>query len=262
MKLPSSILAAVLAGSAVLASANAADMYSPAAGGFKDGLPYAGINWSGFYLGAHVGGVWGTDAVDDTNADWCAPSQTHCSYNNDATGAFGGGQLGYNFQIGHFVFGPEVDLGYMDLSHTQVAPGFTSANSWASVDGGFYLTATGRLGYSFDKALLYAKGGYAYYGGNVSNYSSDVPETLQAGGLGGWTAGGGIEYKIAPSWSVKAEYLHFDFGSATNVFPPNLTGPDAAFCNPNPCPITNSLTADSVKVGVNYFVHPSSAPLK
>jgi outer membrane immunogenic protein len=257
MKLPSGILAAALTGVMTLASANAADLYSgAAAGGYKDGLAYGAANWSGFYLGAHIGGAWATDAVKDTNGDWCPVSGVGCSYNNDATGVFGGGQLGYNYQTGHFVVGPEVDLGYMDLSHTQVAPSYTSADASSTLSGGFYADVTARLGYTFDRTLIYAKGGYAYYGGSLSNFSSDIPGSLGTSGVSGWTAGGGAEYRINPSWSLKAEYQHFDFGSSTNTFPLS------EWCSGESCPFKNGLTVDTVKLGLNYFVNAGYTPLK
>ncbi len=258
MKLPSGILVAALASAVGLSSANAADMYSAPAARYVGGPVYGG-NWTGFYLGGHVGGVWDTNEIKDLNGNWCSPALTGigCSYNNDTSAVFGGGQIGYNYQTGSFVIGPEVDLGYMDLSHTHVAPGFTLSDSWSSIAGGFYATATGRLGYSFDRALVYAKGGYAYYDGKVGTFSSNISATLDARGLSGWTVGGGAEYKFNPSWSLKVEYLHFDFGSSSYTFPvSNYCGP----LRDQQCPYKNSLTADSVKVGVNYFVNTAYMP--
>jgi outer membrane immunogenic protein len=147
--------AAVAAGViSISAQANAADMY---AGGMKDAPVYAPLtSWSGFYIGAHVGGAW--SALNSTDVDGVVVAGR--KWTNDDAGVMGGGQLGYNFQSGAIVFGPEIDLGVMDLSKIQREPGGTREAS--IVDGGFYLDVTGRLGYSFGPALLYAKGGYAY----------------------------------------------------------------------------------------------------
>ncbi len=257
MKLLTGIVAATLTSVVALASANAADMYVPGpAGGYKDGPAYAEVNWSGFYLGANIGGAWATDKVTDVGGDWSGGVPK--SFNNDPSGFFGGGQLGYNFQMGHFVFGPEVDLGYMDLSQKVWEPGAVGDAS-STLGGGFYADVTGRLGYAVDRALVYAKGGYAYYGGSVKNWTADtptIPGSPTTTGVSGWTVGAGLEYKISPAWSVKAEYLHFDFGSITNIAPNDLSDP----CNP--CKYRNELTVDTVKVGVNYFVSPAYLPLK
>ena len=255
MKILSGILGLTLSSVVALASANAADIYRPSEGGYKD-APYAGVNWSGFYFGANVGGAWATDQVRDVNIDWCSglgSSIGPCTYNNNATGVFGGGQLGFNVQRGNIVFGPEVDLGYMDLSHTawQVA-GLSSS----TVSPGFYADVTARLGYAVDRTLVYAKGGYAYYGGSVSNWTDDGPNhSGSTSGLNGWTLGGGLEYKINPSLSLKAEYLHFDFGSVTN------TVEQGGECT-GPCPFGNKLSIDTAKIGVNYFVNSGYEPLK
>jgi len=259
MKLRTGILGLALTSVVALASANAADMYVPGPagpGGYKD-VPYAEVNWSGFYLGAHIGGAWATDKVTDVHDDWGVGG----SFNNDTSGVFGGGQLGYNFQMGHFVFGPEIDLGYMDLDHAVDAPANKGGtNVVSTVQPGFYADVTGRLGYAIDRALVYAKGGYAYYGGGVKNWTSDIPGSTTTTGLSGWTAGAGIEYKINPSWSLKAEYQHFDFGSATNDVPRDPS--DCGIAAGTVCPYKNQLSVDTVKVGVNYFVNSGYVPLK
>lgn len=255
MKILSGILGLALSSVVAIASANAADMYRPSEGGYKD-APYVGVNWSGFYLGANVGGAWGTDKVHDAGSDWCnGGGSGPCTYNNNATGVFGGGQLGFNLQRGNIVFGPEVDLGYMDLSHTawQVA-GLSSS----TVSPGFYADATARLGYAVDRAVVYAKGGYAYYGGSLSNWTDDGPNhNASTSGLNGWTLGGGLEYKINPSLSLKAEYLHFDFGSVTNSVQHGGQCPSAS-----PCPFNDKLSIDTAKIGLNYFVNSRYEPLK
>jgi outer membrane immunogenic protein len=258
MKLLSGILGLTLTSVVALASANAADMYvAPAPGGYKD-VPVPYVSWAGFYLGAHVGGVWGTDKVTDVDGDW-GNFVRGASFNNNTSAVFGGGQLGYNFQRGNFVFGPEVDLGFMDLNHTIGQP-VTPTDATSAVKPGFYADVTGRLGYSVDRALLYAKGGYAYYGGNIDNFSESAAVThLSASGMSGWTVGAGVEYKISPVWSLKAEYQHFDFGSLTNTFSDHSVACGAA---PSLCSYKNELTADSVKVGVNYFVNSAYVPLK
>ena len=69
------------------------------------------------------------------------------------------------------------------------------------------------------------------------------------GGLDGWVVGGGIEYHVGPSWSVKAEYLYFDFNHANR-----MTGLTFNF--------ERDLTVNSFKVGINYHFNNVYAPLK
>ncbi|MBI4723668.1 MAG: porin family protein, partial [Rhodomicrobium sp.] len=172
MKLLSGILGLTLTSVVALASANAADMYgAPAGGGYKDGPAYVGVNWSGLYGGVNVG--YGE----------------HVDY-DDISGGFAGGQIGFNFQRGNLVYGVETDFQFSGIG--------ASYNGWlgsASIDLNYFGTVRGRLGYAFDRALVYATGGFAY--GELeaaaaipllgwSWHGSEV-ET-------GYVLGGGVEY--------------------------------------------------------------------
>jgi outer membrane immunogenic protein len=226
------LLAFALTGVAAIASANAADL-AVKAPVYKAPPMVVYPSWAGFYIGGHIGGAWSSLDVDAFNEDGN-------KFKNDTSGVFGGGTIGYNFQTGNWVYGAEVDLGAMGLSHSTVNP--VDAAIVSKIGSGFYMDATARLGYAFDKTLVYAKGGYAYYGGSIS--VTDIPETggfVKASGFNGWTVGGGIEYKIAPSWSVKAEYQFFDFGT-THLIMPSDTVDNYG----------NRLTIQTVKAGVNY----------
>src|ERR1700722_5456932 len=91
---------------------------------------------------------------------------------------------------------------------------------------GPYADVTGRLGYAFDRFLVYGKGGAAVLGSKGSTTTAIPGFTVDnSNTFAGWTAGGGVEYKFTPSWSLKAEYLHFDFGSETAT----LTGGAGVF---------------------------------
>jgi outer membrane immunogenic protein len=233
------LLAFTLTSVAVLASANAADLNKAPEPYYK--APYYKAppvyypTWAGFYVGAHVGGAWSDVKVTDFD------EFSGTKYTNKASGAIGGGTIGYNFQSGSFVYGAEIDIGVMGLSHFEVEPG--TANNvntiLSKIGSGPYLDATGRFGYAFDKTLIYAKGGYAFYDGSLAVV--DVIEAAtKVSGLNGWTAGGGIEYKFAPAWSVKAEYQFFDFGNRRLVMPSDGDRYDS------------SLAIHTVKAGLNY----------
>ncbi len=215
MKLLSGILAATLTSVVALASANAADMYS-GGGGYKDGPAYVGVNWSGLYVGVNAGYGW------SANSDYLDP-----------TGAFGGGQIGYNFQRGNIVFGLETDF---------QGSGISDSNGVDKSSLDWFGSLRGRVGYAFDRALVYATGGLAY--GQVTNTGWAQTQT-------GWVLGAGLEYKLTPAWSAKVEYQYFDL--------------DAPFSGTGP--LGNIYFGDqtqfsTIRVGVNYFVGGIYEPLK
>jgi outer membrane immunogenic protein len=191
-------LAAVTAGAASAADLPArpapprAPVYAPLA-----------YNWTGFYIGINGGGAW---------ADKCWAFAGLSDGCNKPSGGLAGGQVGFNWQMGQFVFGVEADGDWADLSGTHASllnAGFTDRSK---VDALWAIT--GRLGYAFDAALLYVKGGGAWA-------SDKYDQRLTAGGglavtasetRSGWTIGGGLEWGFAPGWSVGVEYDHYDFG--------------------------------------------------
>ncbi len=227
MKLLSGILGLTLASVVALASANAADMYTgPVGGGYKDGPVYAEVNWSGPYIGANVGYGW------SANTDYLDP-----------TGVFGGAQIGYNFQRGHFVFGVEADF---------EGAGISDSNAVAKSEMDWFGTVRGRLGYTFDRALVYGTGGFAF--GDVKNSCASV----SCGGVvsasetqTGWVVGGGVEYKFAPNWSGKVEYQYLD-----------LDAPFSSPVGPLGYGAGDQTQVHTVRVGVNYFVGGAYVPLK
>ena len=218
MKLLTGIVAATLTSVVALASANAADMYSGPAGpgGYKDGPAYVGVNWSGLYVGVNGGYGW------SANTDYLDP-----------TGVFGGGQIGYNFQRGNIVFGLETDFQGSGISDSGW--GDKSSLDW-------FGSVRGRAGYAFDRALVYATGGFGY--GQVTNNGFSETQT-------GWVVGAGVEYKITPVWSAKAEYQYFDLDAPYNspVGPLGYGSGDRT-------------QFSTIRAGVNYFVGGVYEPLK
>lgn len=228
-------------------NAQAADMYrAPAyAGGYKDAVPYAAGNWSGFYVGVNGGGAW--SASDDQLA-YAANSFGGLS----PSGGFGGGQLGYNWQGGFgyrpLVLGVETDLQGADIEDK----GTDSASAFYKSSLDYFGTVRGRLGYAADNALIYFTGGFAY--GDVRN------QAVNPGGFSinttatGYVLGGGLEYKVTPAWSIKSEYQYINLGqndptSAAGSHYSNIgTVRDDAF--------------HTVRVGLNYEVGSLYTPLK
>jgi hypothetical protein len=282
---------------ASVTQANAADIYS-GGGGYKDvPVPVACCSFTGFYIGAnagmafseidHNGGAF-TDAwVDQENRVW----SNRGNFNNDnlhSTNGFIGGQLGYNWQNACcWVYGLEVDLGaiglnnrthrYLQMNDPAVAGVALDGNN--GDDAVFAGDVTGRLGYAFGSSMVYVKGGFAFI-----NANNNLRETIYWNGIGpngnasdsyngnnnnnfltGWTVGAGFEWKpcCQGNWSIKIEYLHYDFSNNNNNC-----------CNDwynqqnigiyNNYRDKNDLTSDTIKIGFNYFLSPSVAvaPLK
>ena len=243
---------------AVAGQVDAADIY--AGSGLKDAPVYAAAPaWTGFYIGAHVGGVWSDLRTTDADGTWGNAGDT---FSNTSAGIIGGGQIGYNFQYGSFVFGPEADFGALGVSNSQTAFGW-GAGYFSRISDGFYTDVTGRLGYAAGPALFYVKGGWAYFDGSASINDTVNGYAASVSGLDGWTVGGGIEYKLSPSWSIKGEYRLFDFGSVTETLYPAGSRICDALSASGYCRFEHAFTANAVTVGFNYFWGGSSySPLK
>jgi hypothetical protein len=78
------------------------------------------VDWAGFYVGANIGGAWGELNTTDIFGLYGAPAGV---FVNDTSGVFGGAQLGYNFQRGSFIIGPEADLGGMGIFAISIREG-------------------------------------------------------------------------------------------------------------------------------------------
>jgi outer membrane immunogenic protein len=231
-------------------AAQAADIYrAPAPVSYKDAPAYVPPNtWAGFYVGINGGYGWGGSG---NSIQYNDGGLGDLSKRATPEGGFGGGQIGYNFQSGSFVYGVETDFQGADISGS--ARGTTTVNGFDyntrdRVD--WFGTVRGRLGYAFDRTLIYGTGGFAY--GNVNQRASlsDGVSVSNNNTQTGYVVGGGIEYKINPSWSMKAEYQYIDLGTA------KLTGTDGVNTNALD---TNFNTA---RVGLNYRLGRDYEPLK
>ena len=246
----------------VAAQANAADLY--AGSGLKDSPVYVAPTWTGFYIGAHVGGFWAdiNNGDDGWNEVYNNGTAAAYSWKNTNDGVFGGGTVGYNWQSSAFVFGVEADFGGAGLTGNWNNGLATTAHGylWADNNASFYADVTGRLGYVAGPALFYVKGGWAYLDTNLSVGGNGLIAARTYGAwsansnsLDGWTVGGGIEYMWSPNWSVKAEYLYFDFSRD------NLSWTDY---NNRTWDFNRDLTVNSFKVGLNYHFANVYTPLK
>jgi len=234
-------------------------------------------NWTGFYVGGFAGAAFGRDkfgfAGDRVNgaSPWVA-------------GGIGGSEIGYNHQFADkWVVGIEADIGAANLhggrpagadegasGFNQPIPGaFTSAYYTANAKSDWTSTVAGRLGYAWNRALLYGKGGVAFADSSISvncihgstgsllgslscvspsggaysyKASFSTPHSVRVG----YTLGLGAEFDLSHNWSVKSEYDVLSFGKH------NSNTDDGATI------ITDKLWVNQVKVGLNYKFGPGA----
>jgi outer membrane immunogenic protein len=278
MRLSTAALAA-LCSSAVIPFASAADLAVKA--------PIAPVaapaySWAGFYIGGNVGYSWGR-AASNLNADPVTvnigtPFNTPGFVGSDTLtpkGVIGGGQIGYNWQTSpNWVFGLEADW---QASGENASRSFSNAFSFtapppnpalpvsgvATMDYAakitWFGTARGRIGYAWDRVMLYATGGLAYGGvklagtNTVSGTVAGVP-FMAVTAIGhsqvnaGWTVGAGIEGALGDRWTWKAEYLYLDLGSMNDpdqlVFVTSASGGRVT--------THTNYTDNIVRLGLNY----------
>jgi outer membrane immunogenic protein len=262
------LLAFTLTSVVALASANAADMYVPGPagpGGYKD-TPYV-ASWAGFYAGVNGGYGWANGQTVNLSDNKGAAGIATGSFGSPSSdGGFGGGQIGYNWQgVWHpnLVLGVEADIqgaGVQGSSRVQTTlPYNNTVDAKTSLD--WFGTVRGRLGYAFGNALVYGTGGLAFGGVHdrfvlTPNFPPAETAVLDNSSTRtGYAAGGGIEYKFSPAWSVKAEYQHIDLGSES------LTGIYSATGHV----VTSSKVDDqydTVRGGLNYHFGSLYTPLK
>ncbi|HLL27418.1 MAG TPA: outer membrane protein [Xanthobacteraceae bacterium] len=212
------------------ASAFATDM--PSHGPFK-APPIAPFSWTGCYFGMNAGGGW-------SHSQWVAlPAANEARPRAD--GFAGGGQVGCDYQTGNWVFGIEGMLDGASLTGTQNDP--LAAGIPESDKVRWFGTVIGRVGYAWDRVLLYAKGGVAWIDERYTINLTAIPliSSIQ-GTSSGWVAGAGIEWSYAPQWSVKLEYDHLGLDSKTGSFPGAGLGPFKF----------KDQSVDTVLVGLNY----------
>ncbi|GJD50911.1 hypothetical protein OPKNFCMD_3660 [Methylobacterium crusticola] len=287
------LLLAGAAATAFAGVASAADLPRRAAPPVFTPVPV--FTWTGFYAGFNAG--YGFDASDDraptvlgvgpTTRIFATAINTYSTgvlaFNNRSSndGFTGGGQIGYNYQFtpgNGFVVGLEADAQYVDFGRDRNRFAFASAgtvvpgtlvfnpNGFSGLD--FFGTVRGRLGYAWDRTLVYATGGFAYGSGGgrdfgLPNRSTDDFQT-------GWTVGGGVEYALptdsflnffrssAVTFKVEGLYVNLDRNNGFNgAFAVNNAGrvvttldPDVVVVGGNPARRNTEFAV--VRAGINY----------
>jgi outer membrane immunogenic protein len=235
------ILRAFVGGCALAAStvacvycAQAADLPAPPAPAPVAPVAYEPpvYNWSGFYVGGHIGGGF-------ANSSWSDPFIGATNTFSD-DGFLGGAQIGANAQFNWLVVGLEGDFSWTGLLKGS---GTDSAGDTIQTNPRWTSTITGRIGAAFDRLLVYGKGGLALADDHSSltdpagNVSTDTLTRT------GWTAGAGLEYALDRNWTARIEYDYLDFGSE-NL---NFTTPMIGTVSPSA-----SLNIQEVKAGLNF----------
>jgi len=225
-RLPPMACAIVLA-EALGASAFAADLPPVYKGPEPVYVAPASFSWTGFYLG--INGGYGF-----CKSEWRG---TATAGSPDPRGALVGATLGYNWQIGSWVFGAEGDIDATWISaSTASGTGLCAGGTGCDTHNTWLGTARARVGYAWNRIMPYVTGGGAF--GTVK--MSPGTGGSETDNKFGWAAGAGLEYGSKDAWSVKLEYLYADLGTATC---------SAATCGTD---TDVSYNVNLVRAGLNY----------
>jgi outer membrane immunogenic protein len=235
----------LFAGAVAIAAATqafAADLPPPMAPPPRAPAAYVPIapawSWSGIYIGLNGGYGFG-------NSTWSTSTLAISSGSFSTNGPQFGVTLGGNYQIGQLVLGVEGDYDWQNIrGSNSSAPCSSIGNTFGGGAGGcdtasnWIATIRGRVGYAFDRIMVYGTAGGA--GTDIKTSSGSLPWASST--EFGWTAGGGVEGAITDNLLAKVEYLYADFGNATCSSATNCGVSNA----------TVSLKESMVRVGLNY----------
>jgi outer membrane immunogenic protein len=247
VKIKSSIVVAAAAGSTLAPNAQA--IAQPA--NTPNMVAAPAWNWTGFYVGGHLGAAWQKGENNGAYLDGATPMPFYNATSH--TGFMGGGQIGYNWQSGIVVYGLEADISTLTgsggtTSQTIIATSPVSETSSNNIE--WFGTVRARLGFTFGtNTLVYATGGWAY--GHVKNTHTEVQTTFSATWSeskvrGGYVAGGGVEHMFAPNWTVRAEGLYVNLGENT------LAKPNTGTCEDGCMPVTFTNKVGIARAAINY----------
>jgi outer membrane immunogenic protein len=229
------------------------------------------VDWRGAYIGGFAGAAF----VDSTFAtelpgEWSNPANPLNQIDRDAilpflnsgiasTSAIGGAAVGYNWQVDGLLLGVEADYSALDGKSGKAAA-VIAINPYrleASTEVDWAATLRGRLGFAFDRSLVYVTSGLAVrelkFDQSIVQLNFPYVQTgASSSTKAGWVLGAGIEHALDDEWSLRLQYLHVDLGSASSgsagVCPP----PDTAACAVYTGSHKVELALDSVTAGINY----------
>ena len=205
-------------------------------------LPEKAINarfdWSGWYFGGHTAYDYGNAKTTLSDPQPRRSTSWFANFN-------GGVQIGYAYSLpARFVLGLEADVSFPNFfkGDDQVSSlKATRGNVAERMD--CVGTVRGRLGYAFDRWLLFGTGGFAW---SLTRYSQQPGLTDSEDDVlrvrSGWTVGAGVELAITPDWTARLEYGYDRFGKVTAVFP-------------SATDVESATDAHSVRLGFNWYLH-------
>jgi outer membrane immunogenic protein len=243
------LLLGLAATTALISPVLAADLPAPNAPVYYKAPPPPVFSWTGCYIGADVGGGFLNDRDSEHTAAG-GPSPFSPTNSVNPSGVMAGGFLGCNYQFSSgIVIGAEGDANWANIGGGSAQfpgsglPGLP--NDFYQTRSDFQASARGRLGYAFNRVLLYATGGAAWanvtehdvigsgpLAGTSNNSSATQP---------GWTVGAGLEYAFLNNLIGRVEYRYSDFGTfsyAPAVFAPFVEN--------------HRITENQVLVGLSY----------
>jgi len=207
-------VAAVAIVTALYGPASAADLARKAPPPAPAPVVAPACMWCGFYFGGHLGYGWSKYNSLVSNPEDFAALGTDIA--SGPKGLALGFQTGYNWQFNQWVLGIESDASITPWEKNL--PGQSAAYIHRRVD--WLSTVRGRLGFAFDRSLIYATGGAAWVGASTQKQASSIPSAASFNGKAGWVAGGGWEYKVNPNISWRVEALYYGFNKTqTSVVP-------------------------------------------
>ena len=171
-------------------------------------------DWSGFYIGANGG--WGSSR---SSWDFLPGVVTFGEGSHDASGGTVGGQVGYRWQAGTWVFGVEAQGNWADFKGSNISLFNATVRNESRIDA--FGLFTGQVGYAANNVLFYVKGGAAVTSNDYRRFVAATNTLFAASNddtRWGGTVGVGLEYGFAPNWSFGVEYNHLFMQDRTLAF--------------------------------------------
>ncbi|MAY61725.1 MAG: porin [Rhizobiales bacterium] len=158
-------------------------------------------DWSGIFVGVQGGGGWGNSHVDDNGL-------TSLDEELDIDGGFLGGVVGAQWQNGSFVYGVEAEINWSNISGNEEI----QLGNFIGTEIDWFGSVNGRLGYAWDRVLLYGTAGVAFAG--IETNQQLAPDSFaETESHVGWTIGAGVDYALTENLFLGAQYRYYDFGS-------------------------------------------------
>lgn len=195
------------------------------------------FTWEGFHIGANFGAAFPTSESGRLQAGSGFATNAFDLYppNRDRAGAVVGAQVGYDWQIGQWVYGVETDFNFLDVRRSATGlfptpasywPGATSYGLTSDENGNYFASFRGRLGFAVDRTLFYVTGGVAtggWRGASNLIFFNPAPVGLFQAPISQssrmkYAVGAGVEYALYDQWSARLEYLYLNQQLQTRVY--------------------------------------------